>query len=380
MTWYIIIFVLCLAGFILNNYFVKDNRAKTIIDILLIIVLCFATGTRYNIGGYDYSVYEYIYKSVPKLGNFNIFSISSNQALFGMENGYLFLCSLFKTLGFTYYGFTMICSIIFYTSMYRGLKKYTKNFTFLIIVFLYKLFIFQTFVLTRQMLCLGGFFLLLKYIKDGKFWRYLIGCLILSTIHTTALILIPIYFIRHFKLSKKRLIVLTLIFTPTIIFSLLDISVLGWLSNILSSLLGSKISTYIKYLNTSSPINILNTIEYLGLMMWIIYRYDDLVLSEDNKFWIKLFLILLPIFTLLRGYEILARIKDYFVIVYAFIVEALLLLKTKKFKISKNVIYFALIGFCFVAYIRYIKNFGDGCLIPYNSYINDNVKIIDFKE
>ena len=33
---------------------------------------------------------------------------------------------------------------------------------------------------------------------------------------------------------------------------------------------------------------------------------------------------------------------------------------------------------CFIGYIRYVNNFGNGALLPYNSYINDNVQIIDF--
>ena len=85
---------------------------------------------------------------------------------------------------------------------------------------------------------------------------------------------------------------------------------------------------------------------------------------------------MLPILTLFRGYAVLARIKDYFVIVYAFIIEELLNLKFKKFHVSKKIIIFPIIILCFLGYIRYINNFGD--LLPYNSYVNDNVKIIDF--
>ena len=194
MTWYIITFILCVIGFVLNNYFIKNEKHKKIIDICLIVFLCIITGTRYNIGGHDYELYHTIYNAVPKLGSFNFFNVHNIFYVFNMEKGFLFLISIFKTIGFTYYGFNLICSIVFYICLYKGLRKYTKNFTFLIIVFLYKLFIFQTFVLTRQMLCLGGFFILLKYIENDKFWKYLIGCLLLSTIHLSSLIFITIYF------------------------------------------------------------------------------------------------------------------------------------------------------------------------------------------
>ena len=381
MTWYVITFLLCVLGFILNTYFVKDEKIKKYIDIGLIIFLCIITGTRYNIGGYDYGQYRITYDFVPKLWDFNFFTVGNIYGTWDFEVGFLFLCSFFKTIGFTYYGFTLICSIIFYICLYKGLRKYTKNFTFLIIIFLYKLFIFQTFVLTRQMLCLGGFFILIKYMINKKFWKYLIGCLLLSTIHTTSLIFIPVYFINKINLNKNLLIKLTFIFVPTMLISLLNIPIFDWIASLLNLFgsIGGRMAYYIKYMGNSEPINILNTIEYLLLMGLIIYRYDDLIKqNENNKIWIKVFLVMLPILTLFRGYEVLARIKDYFVIVYAFLIEALLNLKFKKIHIPKYMITFGIIMLCFIGYIRYVNNFGNGALLPYNSYINDNVQIIDF--
>ena len=379
MTWYVITFILCVIGFILNTYFVKNEKIKKYIDITLIVFLCIITGTRYNLGGYDYGQYEVTYNYVPKLWDFNFFTVGSAYGMWNFEPGYLFLCSIFKTIGFTYYGFTLICSIIFYICLYKGLRKYTKNFTFLIIIFLYKLFIFQTFVLTRQMLCLGGFYVLLKYLINKKFWKYLIGCLLLSTIHTSSLIFIPVYFVNKIKLSKNLLIKLNLIFVPTLLISLFNIPIMDWIASLfdLFGSIGGRFSYYIKYMSNSAPINILNTFEYLLLMFLIIYRYDDLIKqNEKNQIWIKIFLVMLPILTLFRDYEVLARIKDYFVIVYAFIIEELLNLKFKKIHIPKDIIAFSIIVLCFLGYIRYINNFGN--LVPYNSYVNDNVKIIDF--
>lgn len=377
MMWYIIIFLLCFLGFILNNYIIKEEKYKKIIDISLIILLCFITGTRYNIGGYDYHVYETVYNNVPLLGNFNFFTVHNIPYVFNMETGFLFLCSIFKTIGLTYYSFTLICSIIFYLCLYKGLRKYTKNFTFLIIVFLYKLFIFQTFVLTRQMLCLGGFFIMLKYLEKGEFWKYLIGCILLSTIHISALIFIPIYFLRKIKLTKKKLKILAIIFIPTTLFSLFKIPILNIFVPIIN-LFGAKSALYLKYLNSSGSINILNTIEYLLLLVIIIYKYDDLIKQNPrNELWIKIFLLMLPLLTMFRGYEVLVRIKDYFIIVYAFIIDEIFKTKFNILKIPKPLIALSIVALCFFGYQNSIENFGKS-IMPYNSYINDNVKLVDF--
>lgn len=382
MFWYVTIFFLCILGFFLNNYCIKEQRYKKIVDICLIVILCLTTGTRYNIGGYDFDVYHTVYNNVPKLLNFNIFTVHNIVGVYGMEKGFLFLCSFFKTIGFTYYGFNLICSIVFYICMYLGLKKFTNNFTFVLFIFLYKLFIFDTFVLTRQMLCIGGFMFLLRYIKEKNFVKYLIGCMILFTLHTSSLVLIPVYFINKINFSKKTVIILNCVFLTTLLFNLLDVSIIQVMVDLLSdfNFLGGKFSTYLNYLSDSGrSINLLNTIEYELLMCWVIYRYDDLKNSNDNNvLFINLFLILLPILTLFRGYEIMARIKDYFIIVYAIILLALCELKTLKIRVPKAVMYLLIICIAFAGYVRSVMTFDSGNLIPYDTYLDNNVRMIDY--
>ena len=185
-------------------------------------------------------------------------------------------------------------------------------------------------------------------------------------------------FLRNVKLTKKRVKILSLIFVPTTLFSLLNIPILNILVPIVK-LFGSKANLYITYLNNSGTINILNTIEYLLLLFIVIYKYDDLIKQNSkNELWIKLFLVMLPLLTMFRGYEILARVKDYFVIVYVFLIEEIFRTKFKTLKFPKPLIALGIVFICFVGYIRYIRNFDNGALLPYNSYINDNVKIIDF--
>lgn len=380
MVWYIVVFLLCVLGFILNNYVIKNEKYKIIIDIGLILILIFVSGTRYNLGGYDYHVYKKVFDAVPLLGDFNISTIHNINDVYNMEKGFLLLCSIVKSVGFTYYGFTLICSIIFYLCMYFGLRKYTKNFTFLLIIFMYKLFIYQTFVFTRQMLCIGIFFILFRYFINGKFLKYFIGCVFMSFFHMTSLILIPVYFVRYLNINKKFLIRIMFFFAPLTLISLFKIpffeTIFSFIGNIIGGGIGVKIIGYANLLKNGSTINLLNTLEYFILMAVIIYKYDELVSKNKNcKFIIQLILILLPLFTIFRGYEVLARLKDYFVIFYAILIEYIVNCeKVKKFDLQKYC-YACVALFCFAGYVRYLITFDDGDLLPYNSYINDNVNI-----
>ena len=60
----------------------------------------------------------------------------------------------------------------------------------------------------RQSITLAIFFLSLKYIEEKKPLKYFGSIIVASLIHSAALILIPVYFIRLVKLTKKKIILL----------------------------------------------------------------------------------------------------------------------------------------------------------------------------
>lgn len=377
---YVIVFIICVVGFILNTYFIKDEKTQKKIDIIILIILCLMTGTRYNIGGYDYFVYKNVYEHVPDILHFDLLNIWNIHEVFNLEKGFLLICSIVKSIGFTYYGFNLLCSIFFYFSLYKGLKKYTNNFTLLIIFFLYKLFFYNTFVLTRQMLCIGGFFLLIKFIKRKDFLSYLAGCLVLSTIHTSSLLLIPIYFVNYLKLTKKNLIIINLVFAAFFILELLDLSIIKIGVNFVNTFipLGGRFQNYLEhFLKADSPVNFLNTLEYFTIMSLVIYKYDEYMRDDNNQFFLKIILIILPTVTLFRNYAIMARVKDYFSIFYIFVLGGLIKFDYFNKRIPTYIKSAAIIIVCFLGYIRFLYVFDNGALMPYNSYINDNVKIID---
>ena len=129
--------------------------------------------------------------------------------------------SICKTIGFSFYGFTLINSIIFYSCLYIGLKRHINNFNFLILVFMYKMFFYDTFISMRQSISIAIFFVALNYIKDKKLVKYIICCVIATLFHNSSIILFPNYLINYLKIDKKKLRIITVIF---IIFLILNIT------------------------------------------------------------------------------------------------------------------------------------------------------------
>lgn len=374
MTFYIILFLLCLLSLFLSNI-LKSQKEKDIISILALIMLCIVSGTRYNLGGSDYYVYESIFNSVPDLTQQSFFVVN-NSWLANYEKGYLFLNSVIKTIGFNFYGFTLIHSVIFFVFMYLGLKKYINNFPLLIMIFLYKIFFYNTFISLRQSIAVAIFFLISKYIQEKKPLKYFVGCIIALSFHNAALILFPIYFINRMVLTKNKIIFLNTLFLPTIIFSYVDLPIIKILVFIAQYLPTASVQAKIAYFTSNvnlEGINLFHTLEYFLIMFLLIISYEKVVkINKDSEFIIKLFLCLLPIFTLLRGYTILTREKDFFTLTFAIILNYLCQINKKKYSL---VIQIVTIMVCAYGFFRFIILFDNGGMMPYDSYLFENISI-----
>lgn len=241
MLFYIMIFIFCIIMLVFNNC-LKEQKHKKIFEITTLIILCIISGTRYYLGGTDYYVYQQVFKAVPSIFRFDFNTIHNIYYTYGMEKGFLYFVSILKTIGFNFLGFTLIHSIIFYTGLYVGLKRYTKNFNFLIIIFMYKLFFYNTFISLRQSITLVIFFIAIRFIQERKAIKYFLCCALAVFFHNGALILFPIYFINKIKLTNKRIIILNCIFVPTLIISLMNIPILNYIKE-MANLFTSQAST-----------------------------------------------------------------------------------------------------------------------------------------
>lgn len=109
-------------------------------------------------------------------------------------------------------------------------------------------------------------------------------------------------------------------------------------------------------------------------MILIITNYKKIVdNNKDAELIIKIFLILLPIFTVLRGYIILTRLKDYFTFTYAIILLYLCNIDKKKYY---TIIQIGTICICLLGYVKFIVSFDNGRMIPYSTYITKDTSIM----
>lgn len=373
MIWYTLIFIICFIGMILN-FCIKDDKKRYFFEVVILLILAIFSGTRYKIGGWDYEIYHDVFKWTPYLSDFNL----NTTNIYGTEIGYLFLNSIVKTLGFNFYGFTLIHSLLFYGLLYRGLKKLNINFGFFIVVFLFKSCIFNTFISMRQSLVIVIFLNAIPFLINNKCIKYLLCILPCIFIHVSSIILIPLVLIRKIRFKKRHLIFYGLICFAFFLLNILniykfDISQLARTFFIGNDIIINKVNTYS---NVTNSINILSTIEIYIIYIFMMIFYDKVYDKKSNERIVicNLFMLVVPIVTVFRSSEIMIRFRDYFTILEPFILYYIYFC----FKGKNKFFYVIVISIlCFVGYYRYIYTYdtGENSLKNYKSYLIKNISI-----
>lgn len=358
---YLFILFLCIVCMYATENASSKSRKK--FSVFCICLLAIISGFRYETGGLDYLTYRDMYERCPTFP----MSIGWQE---NYEYGYMILTSMVKSLGLTFYGWTVVHAGIFYTCLWKGLSRYTDKFGPIMLIFLYKLFFYNTFISMRQSLTVCGFFLIMHLIQERKWWQYLLCAFLLSRLHNGAYMLIALLPLGYVELTKARLIQLNIIFIPTIALGFAGVDVMGPIGDFLRSNMDNDAAQYRigQYFDNEnlSPIGIFHTLEYFLIMFFVVKKYDEIRKFEYGEFIIKLFVCLLPLFTLLRGSEILTREKDYFTITYALI--AIMLGEINHGR-NKQLIYAFLTILCSFGFIRYFISFDGGELMNYRMWL-----------
>lgn len=361
------LFIIC-ALFVYGIETTQNESQKRYLIWVCLGFMTIVSGTRLC-GGLDFPTYEDHYQQLATFPDvLNPVNVNQNY-----EIGYTYIASFFKTVGISFYGFCLIHAAFFFFCLWKGLSRYTNHFGIVILVFLYKLFFYNTMISMRQSITIALFFVLLPLIENKKFLRYYICVFFVSKIHNGSFLLYALYPLIYITLDKGRIRWLNLIFIPTIAIGMAGIDVMGPIGlflqdNAANEAIGSKASKYFENENMS-PIGIFHTLEYF-LVMFLFYKNIHHFDLKDSKthLVVWMFLCLLPLFTLLRGSEILTREKDYFVIFYAVIIGMLI----DRIPQKKSLLYIGITLLCAFGYYRYVISFDGGHFLTYTSWMFDH--------
>ena len=303
--------------------------------------------------------------------------INEYKSIYGFESGFLFYMYLVKIIGFNFYGFTLLNSMIFYILFYKVLKRYDFNINLIIIFFLYKMVFYNTFISLRQPLAILVFWLSLPYLENKNYIKYYIACIFALIMHRSAIILFFIPFFINIKFTKKAFLIYLIsgfVFAIVIRLNILNINYI--LLKILSFIFINDNSAMLRinrYFSSTNTLSILYLLEYYLIACMLYINYNK-ILDYDNhsKLFIKLFMMLLPIYTIFSSVSIITRFKDYFFISYPIIIIYIANCSKK----YKKLIYIVTIIICFYGYIRYLINFDNGGLLNYTTYMFKDISLL----
>ena len=369
--------VICLAldGLLVRKGDTRLDRAPRVsvdqrfVCLFAVSVLAIIAGIR-NIGGTDYNIYRAIYNNAPSLGDYFKYykDLDHHYVTYGVERAYIFANSFFKTLHFSYYGYIFVQALFIVFTTYFALRRYTDEFMLVIMVFLYKFYFYNVFISLRQPITIAIFFIMLKFMNSKRIVPYMLLCVLAFSFHTAAIVLFPLYFLNRVKLSRKLVIALNIIFLPTLVLSAMKVPVLKIFEPLLNLEIFATDEIFMKTENlllgeSLNAINWLHTAEYFVLMIFLIYFFNQICESHpESDTMIKLFLCLLPIFTLCRNYELLTRIKDYFTISYGFIIAYIASIQKGKYRFMA---YTLASLWCAFGFLRFIILFDGGAMLRY---------------
>ncbi len=156
--------------------------------VISALILTLVSALRYEVGTDWYIYYEHFYE------------VSETGAGF-YEEGFNILN---KIVYFIYPNFSLmiaVCSVINCGFVFKAIYDNSINYAFSILFFVIGSLYFNSMNQIRQSMVIAVFLYTIKFIKQRKLLKYLIIIIALSTIHISAVILIPVYFLYGLKVK-----------------------------------------------------------------------------------------------------------------------------------------------------------------------------------
>lgn len=189
----------------LVEYFHKST--PKVLFYILFVIFFLMLSLRYG-QGTDYLSYSVIFKVIPSTLN----PMELLAAGVPQEIGWLELYGLFHVLHASFQVFIFALSLVEACLFYRFINRFCKYKILALTLSYPTLYLTYMFSALRQGLVISVFLgVLLEFYLDNKYWKYIIGCLILTTIHSSALILLIILFVRDDKLFNYKAIIYIII-------------------------------------------------------------------------------------------------------------------------------------------------------------------------
>ena len=200
-----IIYILTIAVSVILAWFschIKGRINKIIIFCLATIAPILVSMFRYGTG--DYLMYLNMMKVFGESGS----DINSFTVVKSIEVGFFILMRVSGFfVGDSYFLIFGIIAAIVIGLIFVGIWKQSSNIVLSVFLFFISGIYFDTFNGVRQYIAVAIVFFSIMYIVEGNFKKYIIVILFATLFHYSAIIMLPVYFIRNAKIDFKRALI-----------------------------------------------------------------------------------------------------------------------------------------------------------------------------
>ncbi|KGF24296.1 EpsG family protein [Prevotella histicola] len=361
---YLLIFFIPVFFFLSTN---PGRNQHSSFLFLFLLGLSLFVGFSDMFGGYDRYIYGEIFDNLADVTTIKgDYSDSLYYYSYSNEVGYTFLNVLISFFTENRYIFILIITLIIYICLFISLRKYTENYPLAVVLFM-GLWFFFTFTYLRQVLAATIVWLSIQYVIERKFWKFLVVFLIGFSMHNSAIIFFPLYFIPLRKFSPK-LIVGVMLFLLLLGLSPLPNS----LFEVYES--SSIVERHAEY-NASGDLRIPYILEAFFFLYLILKSYKYIPADKSHVVLLNMALIFCGILLLFVRSENGGRLSWYYMIGIIATITSICTYKTN----IQNKIPLFLIGLSLFLYIRIYTGWQVYLnLYPYKTFFTNGVRVGDY--
>ncbi|HBO25475.1 EpsG family protein [Culturomica sp.] len=359
----LILLLLCLGLF--YELYLPSARQDMIsfqhraVYFFLVSAVALMTGFRDMIGGYDVYIYAWFFDEIPAIDSLFPWSAGDPSVYFRFEPGYLLLNSVIKFFCADAYFYFFTVALLTYFLIGKAFRRY-PFFVFAFFLFFAKFFIVG-FVYTRQFIAMGIVWWSLRFLEENRKNVFLVFLLLATTIHYSAFVVFPMYFLANRRFSGKFL---GIVFVVALVLGVSPF--IKWvMASVNHFLMLDKLDGYAEAAQDSFHIPYF--IETSLMVAGVLY-YRKRIYADKKYIVLLNMLVLYSVFSYLTLRDAgVIRFIWYYFIGYAVLVPVMLF---RFVRYKELILLFVLIYFSFV-YFRNVIVRDDGNFIPYKAVFMD---------
>ena len=185
-------------------FFSKNGKSTSLMFVCFLYTALFV-GLGDMIGGYDRYIYGEVFDRIADeiRGEGNVDRL--RRFVNGSEYGYFAWQIIVAQITANRYVFIFLTTIAMYVLYVYCFKLYLKNYQLAFLIFI-GFFYYFTMTYLRQVIAVGIVWLGVRYIWERKFIKFISFVLLGATFHSSALIMLIMYFIPIRKYSKSKVL------------------------------------------------------------------------------------------------------------------------------------------------------------------------------